>query len=55
MNPMTKLLPRARWTLALSSAASNHFRLKPCQSVTLRFVPLNANTTTTRIGRYRNP
>ena len=40
--------------LESASARWYHLRLKPCQSVRLRFVALKLKTTTTTIGRYRN-
>ena len=54
MKAMDALFQRAFWTWSESRARSYHLRLKPCQSVRLRFVALNDSTTTTTIGRYRN-
>jgi hypothetical protein len=46
-----KLLKTAFWTTESPSATPNHLTLKPSQAVTRRFVSLNANRTTTKIGR----
>ena len=48
-----KLLASAVLTTSSCSAAPNHLSERPPHLVTTRSVPLNANTTTTTIGRYR--
>ena len=45
-----KLLVSALWTTLSDRTLAYHLRLKPCQSVTRRFVALKLKITTTMIG-----